>query len=278
MTLSDAFNYGVYFLSANGVDEAEFKSLCLACHLAGIRNSEFAFHKNDEIITKRFADMLWRVKNGEPLQYVIGKWDFYESEFFVGKGVLIPRPETEELTELVIQEAKKMKNPVVYDLCAGSGCIGLSIAKAVPQAMVCCVEKSEDALYYLNKNAAGADNASVIQADVFFPPQLRENADIIVSNPPYIRSAEISSLQAEVQAEPRMALDGGADGLDFYRVIIDKWSVFLNANGKIFFEIGNDQGKAVSELLKDYGFGDVRIIKDIYKNDRIVSAVKAKKG
>lgn len=278
MTLSDAFNYGVYFLSANGVDEAEFKSLCLACHLAGIRNSEFAFHKNDEIITKRFADMLWRVKNGEPLQYVIGKWDFYESEFFVGKGVLIPRPETEELTELVIQEAKKMKNPVVYDLCAGSGCIGLSIAKAVPQAMVCCVEKSEDALYYLNKNAAGADNASVIQADVFFPPQLRENADIIVSNPPYIRSAEISSLQAEVQAEPRMALDGGADGLDFYRAIIDKWSVFLNANGKIFFEIGNDQGKAVSELLKNYGFGDVRIIKDIYKNDRIVSAVKAKKG
>ena len=149
MTLKQAYDYGVYFLSANGVDEAEFKSLCLVCHLDGIKNSEFEFHKNDEIIMKKFADLLWRVKSGEPLQYVIGKWDFYESEFFVGEGVLIPRPETEELTDLAVKIAQKIENPVVIDLCSGSGCIGINIAKKVKASTVYLVEKSEKAFSYL---------------------------------------------------------------------------------------------------------------------------------
>ncbi len=154
MTLSEAYNYGVYFLSANGVDEADFKSLCLCCHCAGIKNNEYEIHKNEDlIIMKKFADMLWQIKSGEPLQYVIGRWDFYESEFHVGRGVLIPRPETEELTELVIDNAKRFCSPVVFDLCSGSGCIGISIAKALPSSTVYCVEKSEKALQYLLKNA-----------------------------------------------------------------------------------------------------------------------------
>ena len=271
MTLSEAFNYGVYFLSSNGVEEAEFKSLCLACHLAGIKNSEYPLHKNDEIIMKRFADLLWRVKSGEPLQYVIGKWDFYESEFFVGNGVLIPRPETEELTELVINKAKALEAPVVFDLCAGSGCIGISIAKAVPNATVYCVEKSADAMFYLLKNAQDVPNVKVICGDVFLPSDLPK-ADIIVSNPPYIKTADMANLQSEVLKEPEMALDGGADGLDFYRAISEKWKAYLNPNGFLFFEIGEDQGNDVSAILKKYGYNNIEIIKDMYGKDRIARA------
>ena len=271
MTLSEAFNYGVYFLSSNGVDEAEFKSLCLACHLAGIKNSDYPLHKNDEIIMKRFADLLWRVKSGEPLQYVLGKWDFYESEFFVGEGVLIPRPETEELTELVISKAKSLDKPVVFDLCSGSGCIGISIAKAVPEAVVYCVEKSPEAMFYLLKNAEGAPNAKVICADVFFPPELPK-ANIIVSNPPYIKTKDIADLQKEVLKEPHMALDGGADGLDFYRAICEKWKSYLLPNGSLFFEIGEDQGNEVFAILADNGYNNIVIIRDMYGKDRIVTA------
>ena len=273
MILSEAFNYGVYFLSSNGVDEAEFKSLCLVCHCAGIKNSEYELHKNDDIIMKRYADLLWRVKSGEPLQYVMGKWDFYESEFFVGKGVLIPRPETEELTELVIKKAKELNHPVIYDLCAGSGCIGISVAKAVPSATVYCVEKSADAMFYLLKNAQNTENVKVINADIYFPPQLPE-ADIIVSNPPYIKTAELQGLQAEVQMEPQMALDGGEDGLDFYRVISEKWKPYLKDSAALFFEIGDEQGEAVAEILDNNGFSDIEVIKDLYGNNRIVKAKK----
>ena len=274
MILSEAYNYGVYFLSANGIDEADFKSLCLCCHCAGIKNNEYEIHKNDDlIIMKKFADMLWQVKSGEPLQYVIGKWDFYESEFYVGKGVLIPRPETEELTELVIKNAKGIANPVVVDLCSGSGCIGISVAKAVNKSTVYCVEKSEDAIFYLNRNAENLPNVKIINADIAFSLELPD-ADIIVSNPPYIKSSDISSLQNEVQKEPVMALDGGEDGLDFYRIIAEKWYSRLKESGMLFLEIGEDQGDAVYRILENLRFKEIEVLKDIYGNNRMVKAVK----
>ncbi len=274
MTLSEAYNYGVYFLSANGVDEADFKSLCLCCHCAGIKNNEYEIHKNEDlIIMKKFADMLWQIKSGEPLQYVIGRWDFYESEFHVGRGVLIPRPETEELTELVIDNAKRLCSPVVFDLCSGSGCIGISIAKALPSSTVYCVEKSEEALQYLLKNAESISNVKVVNSDINYPSDIK-NADIIVSNPPYIKSSDLSALQREVQFEPSMALDGGADGLDFYRIIAEKWNSNLKENGMLFLEIGEDQGEAVYEILEKQGFKEIEVVKDMYGNNRMVKSVK----
>lgn len=273
MTLKEAYDYGVYFLSANGVDEAEFKSLCLVCHLGGIKNSEFELHKNDDIIMKRFADLLWQVKSGVPLQYVIGKWDFYESEFYVGEGVLIPRPETEELTDLAIKIAKEKNAPVVIDLCSGSGCIGISIAKAVPEANVYLVEKSEAAFKYLLKNAEGTENVNSLNNDIFALPEM-EKADIIVSNPPYIKSADIQSLQAEVQREPSEALDGGEDGLDFYRFIAENYKDYLKENAHLLFEIGNEQGGDITNILQLNGYKDIEIKKDIYGNDRIASCRK----
>lgn len=271
MTVKEAYSYGVSFLSGNGVDESEFKSLCVVCHLAGISNSQFHSHQNDDIIMSRFADMLWRLKTGEPLQYVLGKWDFYDSEFYVGKGVLIPRPETEELVDLAIKHIKALGKCVVYDLCAGSGCIGVSIAKACPNATVYMIEKSREAMTYLIKNSNGIDNAKPVCADII-SYKADAKADVIISNPPYIKSRDVASLQKEVLLEPVMALDGGEDGLDFYRIINDKWSGVMNDNAHLFLEIGNEQGESILDVLTN--FSSINVIKDMYGNDRIVTAVK----
>lgn len=278
MTLKDAYNYCVYFLSANGVDEAEFKALCLVCNADGIKNSEYETHKEDTLMPKALADNLWRLKCGEPLQYVLGKWDFYESEFYVGKGVLVPRPETEELTDLAVKYAKKTSSPLVYDLCSGSGCIGISIAKAVPQSDVYCVEKSADAMAYLLKNAQGIQNVHAVSGDVLNTASfenIRENSiDIIVSNPPYIKSSEIEGLQREVQFEPREALDGGADGLDFYTYIAREWKKYLKPNSILLFEIGNEQADEVACLLETNGYKNIEIKNDMYGNPRIAASQK----
>ena len=228
MTLAEAYNYGVYFLSANGVDEAEFKALCLCCHCAGLKNSEY--------------------------------------EIFQGL------PKADKM-ELVIQKAKVLENPVILDLCAGSGCIGISVARAVSQAMVYCVEKSEKAMLYLLKNSENDKNVKVLHADISNPPDM-PFADIIVSNPPYIKSGDIADLQSEVLKEPLMALDGGADGLDFYRIIAQKWYSYLKKGGMLFLEIGEDQGDKVSAILENYGFSEIKVLNDMYGNNRMVTALK----
>lgn len=269
MNLKEAYSYSVRFLERNGADEADFKALCLVCHLAGIRNSEYNAHINDDIIMNRLAQSLWRLKCGEPLQYILGRWDFYESEFYVGKGVLIPRSETEELVEEAVKCAVNYENPVIYDLCAGSGCIGISLAKAVINSRVYCIEKSSEAFEYLAKNAKNSGNVTIINDDINNDIAL-PIADIIISNPPYIKSADICNLQSEVRFEPEAALDGGDDGLDFYRIINDKWSHKLKKNGTLLLEIGNEQGEDIKKVLSN--FNNITVKKDIYKNDRIVIA------
>ena len=272
MNLKEAYSYSVAFLNGNKVDEADFKALCIVCHIAGIKNSDYASHINDDIIMSRLADALWRLKSGEPLQYVIGKWDFYESEFYVGEGVLIPRPETEELVEKAVDIIKGFDKPVIVDLCSGSGCIGISLAKKFPNATVYCIEKSKEAFRYLIKNSEDSKNVVAINSDISecFKDLDIKKADLIVSNPPYIRSSELETLQDEVKAEPVMALDGGADGLDFYRIINDKWYSLIKDNGYLLLEIGNEQGKDIKEVLSN--FNKTEVIKDIYGNDRIVVA------
>ena len=269
MNVKEAYSYSVSFLQANGVDEADFKALTVVCHVAGIKNSEYHAHKDDFVITRQLADCLWKLKSGEPLQYVVGKWDFYESEFYVGEGVLIPRPETEELVELAVKHLKTVNVPVVVDLCSGSGCIGLSIAKAVPSSKVYCIEKSKEAFEYLKKNSDGINNAILIDDDIFNDIDI-EQADLIISNPPYIKTSVLDSLQDEVKKEPKMALDGGTDGLNFYRVINDKWSEKLKQDGALMLEIGEDQGESIVDVLT--AFDNVEVIKDMYGNDRMVVA------
>ncbi|MBR1761808.1 MAG: peptide chain release factor N(5)-glutamine methyltransferase [Eubacterium sp.] len=268
MNLKKALDFCTYYLRDKNIDEADFKSLCLVCYVAKIKNSEFYLNQSREIDANALESLLLRLENGEPLQYIIGKWDFYESEFYVGKGVLIPRPETEELVELAVSYAKKINEPVIYDLCSGSGCIGISIAKKITDSKVFCIEKSEEAFEYLKKNANGVKNVTTILADINDDIDL-PMADIIVSNPPYIKSKDIKGLQRELSFEPELALDGGSDGLDFYRIISEKYTSKLKNDGVFLFEIGNEQGEDIKKLFKN-----ADILKDIYGNDRIAEIIK----
>lgn len=269
MTLNEAYKIACEKLSSANIDEADFKSLCMTCDLLDIKNSEFCMHINDLIDEYSFYENLDLLLNGEPLQYVIGKWDFYDSEFYVGRGVLIPRPETEELVDLAIKKLENVNNPIVIDLCSGSGCIGISIAKKIKCATVYCVEKSVDALIYLTKNAEDTLNVRIINADITREIDLPQ-ADMIISNPPYIKTCDCDELQSEVLVEPKMALDGGIDGLDFYRVINDIYYKYIKPDGSLLLEIGNDQGKDIIDVLNN--FKNIKVLKDMYGNDRMVVA------
>lgn len=273
MTLKEAVAYGEQFLSYNGVDEADFKALCLACHCARVKTSHFRQKQDFPVSMKKFADLLWRVKSGEPLQYVIGEWDFYDSTFKVGKGVLIPRPETEELVEKCVQIINTLDTPIIYDLCSGSGCIAVSIAKKVKDSFVYAVEKYDDAFKYLLENSNDCANVKAVKGDVLNPDFDLPKADLIVSNPPYIRTEDIDGLQQEVLQEPVSALDGGKDGLSFYRAICDIWSSRLKSGGFVVVEIGNEQADAIKKIFSEK-FENVCVFKDCYNNDRIVTAKK----
>ncbi len=205
----------------------------------------------DSVKAERFAEMIKCRCEGVPVQYVIGEWDFYGETFRVGEGVLIPRPETEMLVDFALDYLSDKKNPVVFDLCAGSGCIGLSVAKNRPDAKVFLLEKSDAAFRYLseNKKLLGCENAQIISGDLFdgFEGFDLPEPDVILSNPPYIESAEIPLLQKEVQKEPSMALDGGEDGYDFYRALARKWLPFCK--GAIAVECGEGQTETIENLF-----------------------------
>lgn len=273
MTLLQAYQKLSVQLNNNGIEEADFKALCLACDAAGVPNSAFRMHRQDEVDEVLIAHYGRRICGGEPLQYILGRWDFYESEFAVGSGVLIPRPETEELVELALQTLDGDSSPVIADLCAGTGCIGISLAKKLPEATVFCVEKSKAAFTYLVKNVQGVPNVHALLADIADVP-LMPKVDVIIANPPYIKTAELPKLQREVQREPSMALDGGADGLDFYRIINDVWASRLNDDGWLLLEIGEDQAETIKDVLSR--FTEVEVLDDMYGNPRMVRA-KAKK-
>lgn len=215
---------------------------------------------------------------GEPLQYLLGQWEFYGLPFAVGPGVLIPRPETELLVDTALCALQGIPAPPILDLCSGSGCIPIAIAHCRPDAQVWGVELSEAAFGWMQKNILlnSVHNLTAIWGDVFqLPEEISSRCwQLITSNPPYIAADAISDLQREVQFEPRMALDGGTDGLDFYRRIPAISFSLLQPGGLLLLEIGEDQGNAVSALLKEQGFTNVTVQKDPSGNDRMVSGRK----
>ncbi|MCH5171017.1 MAG: peptide chain release factor N(5)-glutamine methyltransferase [Oscillospiraceae bacterium] len=218
-------------------------------------------------------EIISRRKNGEPLQYIVGKWDFYGLTFRVGEGVLIPRPETENLVEYVLNEIKNVKNPIVFDLCSGSGCIGITVAKIRPDSKVYLFEKEDKAYSYLNKNLEifKLPNVVPVKCDILnCDLQDLPIADVIVSNPPYIKSDEIPTLQAEVQKEPLSALDGGNDGLIFYRCIASRWASKVKNGGLIACECGDGQSAEVLPLFESI-VSEKKVIFDFNNIDRIVA-------
>lgn len=232
------------------------------------RMSEDIYRRAEEILARRLAGM--------PLQYAVGSWCFFGRDFLVGEGVLIPRPETELLVDIVLKSVRKSAAKV-WDICTGSGIIGLTLAKERPEWQLLLSDVSEKALSYAEKNrrALSVQNAE-IRCGNLFSVSTEVDYDVIVSNPPYIRHDVISTLSAEVKDyEPLTALDGGEDGLCFYRALFFDAKNHLKRGGKIFFEIGYDQGEAVFTLAELHGYREIRLFQDFSGSDRIVAAERS---
>ncbi len=215
-----------------------------------------------------------RLKQGEPVAYIIGHSEFMSLDFIVKKGVLIPRADTEILVEAVIKRLDNARPLSVGDFCCGSGCIGISIAHYLSNALVTFVDISETALEITQKNAeinGVLNRTSLTKADLT-ESMPSGTFDCVVSNPPYIRSDVIPALDAKVRNfEPALALDGGADGLDFYRRLSK--SAPLKNGGLLAFEIGFDQGDAVCEILKQNSYDNIELLKDLENRDRVVLGI-----
>ncbi len=272
MTVKELFQYCSNQLSFS--DSPDFEAICIFEELLNISKSKIYF--NDIIVNdaqiKIVKDVINRRNNGEPLQYILGKWDFYDLTFNVGEGVLIPRPETEMLVDFALDKIKNVESPVIYDLCAGSGCIGLTIAHHRKDAKIYLLEKEDGAKKYLesNKQKYNLENAYIIQGDLFNVDFSKiPCADVILSNPPYIPKNEILSLQKEVHFEPITALDGGVDGLDFYRCLSKKWIEKVKKNGYMALECGEEQSDEIIQLFNGR-YLEKRVIYDFNNIDRIV--------
>lgn len=273
MTLKQLYKFCSNELSFGGC--GDFEALCIFNDLLGISKGKILL--SEENATKEqeklVNDVIRRRVNGEPLQYILGKWDFYDLTFTVGEGVLIPRPETEMLVDFALEKLKNIKNPIVYDLCAGTGCIGLTVAYHRKDATVYLLEKEDKAFAYLKKNKEllKLDNAVLIHGDLFdldfssFP-----NCDLLLSNPPYITSDEINTLQKEVLQEPVTALDGGADGLDFYRCIARRCIDKIKKNGFCAFECGEEQSEDIIKIFNEK-ISEKQVLFDFNNIDRIVT-------
>ncbi len=257
MTVSGLLRYGISFLKDKDIPNYSNEARWILEAVLSCTREYIVFHGDKDVDRSAQEDYLSRLERrakGEPVQYVIGIWDFYGEKICVGKGVLIPRPETELLVDFAIEYLKGKKNPVVYDLCSGSGCVGLSVAVNVPDATVYLIEKSDDAFRYLEKNIelSACKNVRGIKGDIFdgFEKFNLPEPDVILSNPPYIESKDISSLQSEVLREPIMALDGGEDGYDFYTAINDKWLPYCK--GAIAVECGEGQAETIEDMFSSH--------------------------
>ncbi len=266
MTFGSELKSAAALLAGAGVENADAEALWMLSEAAGIRESLLLARMADAIPAQqaeKFRAMISLRAQGTPVQYILGSWDFRGREYRVGEGVLIPRPETEGLVDIALGMIKDNPSPVIIDLCAGTGCIGLSIALEKPGSEVYLVEKYDGAFRYLEMNCEGVANAHPVRGDVLAGLEglnLPE-ADLLVSNPPYVTADEMKHLQREVLREPAQALLGGEDGLDFYRAI--KEMMPRVCKGRAVFETGEKQGEALKEI-----FPGALIEKDCYGNDR----------
>ncbi|MCH5348411.1 MAG: peptide chain release factor N(5)-glutamine methyltransferase [Oscillospiraceae bacterium] len=290
MILKELYDLTRNMLHAAGVEDHEFDTGCLFEDILKADKLALMLRGGEEV-PEPDADRLMAAAekrcSGIPLQYILGKWEFFGRTFFVGEGVLIPRPDTEVLVEKVIEHFQKAGNlsPEICDLCSGSGCIAITIKKELPKAVVHAVELSSDAMPYLIKNIRhnGAD-VKIIKGDVL-DGRIIENfadpddfgefrkIDAVIANPPYLTDKEMTELSREVKHEPELALRGGADGLKFYRAISALWKEILAPGGLMAFEIGFEQGAAVKDILEKSGYSNVNIYKDYAGNDRVVTGV-----
>lgn len=282
MNIRELLKKGEEELNKVHIEESNLKTKILLSNLLGV-NKEYLLIYDEENINEdkqyAFLKAIDRLKIGEPIQYIIEKQEFYGLNFFVNKNVLIPQPDTEILVYEVVEIINKEfvdKKCRILDLCTGSGAIAISIKKTVDTNCgkineVFASDISEEALNVAKINAKNNEaEITFIESDLFH--NINEKFDIIVSNPPYIESETINKLPKEVQNEPKIALDGGKDGLDFYKRIAKEARNYLNINGTLALEIGYDQKEEVIKILKENNYREIYSKKDFGNNDRIVVA------
>ena len=265
---------GVNKLNEFNIDDSTSKVRILLSSLLNVSKEKLLIMNEevDERLVEIFNDNLDKLIKGIPVQYIVNKQSFYGMDFYVDSRVLIPQPDTECLVEEGLEFIKGKDNTKVLDLCTGSGAIAIAIAKN-SDAIVYASDVSEDALDVakLNANSLGS-NITFIKSDLF--NNINEKFDLIISNPPYIKTDVIDTLSNEVKNEPRLALDGKEDGLYFYKEIIKNAKGFLNPNGKLLFEIGFDQKESVTKLFEEEEYINVYSKKDLAGLNRIVSGEK----
>lgn len=271
MTFREAIEVGEKVLQRAGIEDAKNDAWLLLAMVSKINRTYYYVHMDEELTIEQsneYENVLKKRAERVPLQYITGEQEFMGIPFKVNPSVLIPRQDTETLVE----EALKVIRPgmKVLDLCTGSGCILISILKNSTGVEGLGIDISKQALLVAKENAKmNGIMTSFERSDLF--EMVTDTYDIIVSNPPYIPTEVINGLMPEVaQFEPYQALDGKEDGLYFYRKIVKECRQYLKEDGKILFEIGHDQGQAVSEMLAYAGFADVRVVKDLAGNDRVV--------
>lgn len=290
MTAIEKFREISSILKSNGIEDATKEAEILITHVLNISKTELysARRKVTEEESSLLKSLVERRLKREPIQYIVGFVEFYGIKIKVGKGVLIPRPETELLVEEAIREISKKKAPnrcqkgikspklSILDLCTGSGCIALALAKKFSEADVYGVDKSDTALQYAIGNAIENDikNVHFLKGDLFEPVK-NKKFDCIISNPPYIKRSNIEELQKEIREyEPLDAIDGGEDGLDFYRRIFNESPSFLNKDGLLMLEIGYEQADDIREMARNSGFRDINFKRDYSGIRRIFIAYK----
>lgn len=267
-------------LKKAGVESATLEAREIVCCASNKSKEEFVrdgrLYASPEI-EAGVQSLLERRLQGEPVAYLVGEWEFFGLPLTITPDVLIPRDDTQVLAEQAIAYLKTCTGNVrVLDLCTGSGCIGLAVASEVPGCRVVLADQSEAALRVARMNVRMnhlQSRTAVMQADALAPPPSNfDGFQCIVSNPPYIPTADIEGLDISVKDyEPHMALDGGDDGLDFYRAIAEKWKTALLPGGKLLFELGIGQADAVFRLMRSEGFGDLELFEDTQGISRVIA-------
>ena len=281
MTLGQVYQNGKEYLRKAGVESPAFDAMCLFEADLGYNRQGLLLHGDEPAPSGHvtvFHDVIQQRADKRPLQYIMGEWPFLSLTLKVGEGVLIPREDTEVLVRTAEEMLRLREKATVLDLCAGTGAVGLGLASLLPQVEVTCVEFFGGALAYLKENIQRHPEftgVSWAQADVLdsAAPKQFGMVDAIVSNPPYVTTGEMEALQEEVRREPPTALDGGEDGLRFYRALAEHWVPALKKGGIFAVEVGEGQAEAVRQLFLQAGLKNIRTAKDFGGIDRVVAGV-----
>lgn len=279
MNIEEILKKEINNLKQNNIENSTLKAKILLANILNVKKEYLLMHSEEEIKQEdkiKYENCIKELIKGKPLQYITNKQEFMALDFYVDENVLIPQPDTEILVEKAIEIAVTTQKNKILDLCTGSGCIAISLAKKINNAQITAVDISNSALNVANKNAINnnvENKIKFINSNMF--NNIEEKFDIIVSNPPYIETETINKLEIEVQNEPHLALDGGIDGLKFYKTIANNAFKYLNENGYLLLEIGYNQQNSVTQLLQDIGkYKNIETIKDLGGNYRVVIARK----